>query len=110
MAPLVAGVLLAGQTTAIFADHCFISSFTRSGNTVTVTVTQNPPPTGYVNPKAVPQNYHWWVDQNFYTEHITSITVPSATTNVCVYVYSVDSELSYAIHDTVNGVTIYNGP
>ncbi|MDX1983478.1 MAG: hypothetical protein SFV51_24615 [Bryobacteraceae bacterium] len=109
MAPLVAGVLLL-QPVVVFSDYAYITDIQRSGNTVTVSV-QDPPPSGYASPRNASANYYWWIDQINSGYYGSKVFYQAASfTNACVYVYSVDNDLSYAIHDTVNGVSIWNGP
>lgn len=113
MAPLVAGGLLVAQTIAAIAAYPHINSISRTGDSVTVTVAVAPYiPSGYVAAKYVGANYFWWMDQNRASglDHNTTVNA-AGYTNACVYVYSFDdSNYSYAIHDTVSGSSISNGP
>jgi len=114
LAPLVAGILVAH--TAVFAAYPYIAIISRSGNDVTVGVaTGGSVPPGHVEPRAQNDNYYWWTNQvhNSTYNHSTTIDVKSsAVTNAAVYVYPNDGSgnYSYAIHNTVTGVTIWNGP
>ncbi|MDX1984282.1 MAG: hypothetical protein SFV51_28660 [Bryobacteraceae bacterium] len=107
MAPLVAGVvLLAMQSLQTQAAYPQISSFVYINSyEVEVTVSTSPYTT------------FWWFGQSRnntapnYDGLDVANTYPGYT-NVCVYVYETypGSDYSYAIIDSVQGTTIWNGP
>jgi hypothetical protein len=114
MAPLVAGVFLLGQLASLHAAFPYISSIQRSGNTVWITVTQNPAPTGYAEPAPDEDNYYWWVEgsRQASLDHSTSMYWAPGFTDAAVYVYPDDNsnDYSYATHHESTGGYIWNGP
>lgn len=103
MAPLVAGVMIFGQAIPLVGAYPQITSFQYvTSYDVALTTSGGPFPT------------FWFLNQNHNSSYNGDYSVNTypGVTNIAVYVYNEypGAYYSYAIIDSVQGTTIWNGP